>query len=614
MYAQVDDDIDSNSFLFPLSYLIRTAVFRKVQDFFDGKPCATADAPGHLSSTPALSINVASMLPGLREKLLGLTTLKGLLQLKDKSSTRGEGDSARATAAGMFAFPGRSTLIRRFSSRPIRRGKWGWNNTGRKSAPSSPTEPTFPEEDIIEEIEKGRESDCDSVDTLEIETWKCGFKDKPLPELPSCSTRSTLSKLSVPGTGSRGLCHPDTLPMLERKTSTDAISSEATSRAEEAPGPRIPSNYIWRVVPLASGGFGNVFTLKGLNEGEKIVMKAVRMSPDRETVWVHAMEIKALRRLRKHPHQNIVEQPNLGGNFEYEWWSKKTATIYTLHAYYPADLADVMKLRDRDPDGFQLQLVGWEIVRVVIIDIANGLNHLHHLGIIHRDIKPENIFVDVAGYFRIGDFGGAYIPVGRPKSSIMVRSQHCCGITPNFAPPELIMSHLDTRCTKSWCFDESVDFWSLGMTVLDLVGHRPDCFYQGFKAKHSVEEMEEIIRANLAVLEEDRPVVVILKRCLEIFPSSRLHGPEAAQLVAKLESMSDLESSRPRFANYVKNTKWSRLRRDDKGGTPSAMLEDTPLLGQNILLPANEVILEFEAILARMNLKLKERPNYQITF
>ncbi|KAJ3506251.1 hypothetical protein NLJ89_g6976 [Agrocybe chaxingu] len=446
-------------------------------------------------------------------------------------------------------------------------------------------------------MEEERESDCSSVDTLEIETWKRGPKEKSLPELPSCSTRSILSELTVPGTGSRGLRHPDSLPVPECKTSIDTTPSEAASRAEEAPGPRIPSNYIWRVVPLASGGFGNVFTLKGLNEGERIVMKAVRMSPDRETVWVHAMEIKALRRLRKNPHRNIVEQPNLGGT-----------------AYYPADLADVMKLRDCDPDGFQLQLVGWEIVRMVIVDIVNGLNHLHRLGIVHRDIKPENIFVDAAGHFRIGDFGGAYIPAGHPKTPIMLRSQHCCGITPNFAPPELIMSYLDTRCIKSWCFDESVDFWSLGMTVLDLVGHRPDCFYKGFKAKHSVEEMEKIIVTNLSVLGDDKPVVVILERCLEIFPPSRLHGAEAAELVAKLENMSNLESSRPHFANYVKNTKWSTLRRDDKGGTPSAMLEDAPLLGQDVLLPANEVISEFETILAKMNLKLKECPDYQITF
>ncbi|KAG8900682.1 hypothetical protein FRB99_005819 [Tulasnella sp. 403] len=40
-------------------------------------------------------------------------------------------------------------------------------------------------------------------------------------------------------------------------------------------------------------------------------------------------------------------------------------------------------------------------------EIANGLHHIHHSGVLHLDLKPANIFVTAEGRLRIGDFGMA---------------------------------------------------------------------------------------------------------------------------------------------------------------------------------------------------------------
>ena len=45
-----------------------------------------------------------------------------------------------------------------------------------------------------------------------------------------------------------------------------------------------------------------------------------------------------------------------------------------------------------------------EIVRLVI-DVANGLKHAHHLGILHRDVKPANLLLDLTGAIWVTDFG-----------------------------------------------------------------------------------------------------------------------------------------------------------------------------------------------------------------
>src|SRR3954469_4873264 len=49
----------------------------------------------------------------------------------------------------------------------------------------------------------------------------------------------------------------------------------------------------------------------------------------------------------------------------------------------------------------------WDALYDVILQIASGLHHIHHLGIVHLDLKPSNILVNDAGKAKIMDFGVA---------------------------------------------------------------------------------------------------------------------------------------------------------------------------------------------------------------
>ena len=48
---------------------------------------------------------------------------------------------------------------------------------------------------------------------------------------------------------------------------------------------------------------------------------------------------------------------------------------------------------------------GWNERTRISVDIANGINFLHNIGIIHRDLKSRNILMTGNMEVKITDFG-----------------------------------------------------------------------------------------------------------------------------------------------------------------------------------------------------------------
>src|SRR5438552_3503845 len=94
-----------------------------------------------------------------------------------------------------------------------------------------------------------------------------------------------------------------------------------------------------------------------------------------------------------------------------------------------------------------------------IMDVMEGLQEAHQLGVIHRDVKPSNCFVEADGRVKVGDFGLA-------KSLIADQHLTKTGLflgTPLYASPEQI---------KAERVDQQTDVYSLAATLYFLLTGR----------------------------------------------------------------------------------------------------------------------------------------------
>src|SRR5438874_1932749 len=94
----------------------------------------------------------------------------------------------------------------------------------------------------------------------------------------------------------------------------------------------------------------------------------------------------------------------------------------------------------------------WDALYDVILQIAAGLHHIHHQGIIHLDLKPSNILVDDRGKAKIMDFGLAI-------ESHQVLDRQIRGTLHYMAPEVLRQDRVDSRA----------DLYALGMTLYETV-------------------------------------------------------------------------------------------------------------------------------------------------
>ncbi|WRX17413.1 Protein kinase domain - like 10 [Theobroma cacao] len=107
------------------------------------------------------------------------------------------------------------------------------------------------------------------------------------------------------------------------------------------------------------------------------------------------------------------------------------------------------------------KLLGWRQRLLVLADVAEGLNYLHHgwdQVVVHRDIKSSNILLDSEMRGRLGDFGLAklYEHGQVPKTTRVVG-------TLGYLAPELATVAVPTAAS---------DVYSFGVVVLEVVGGR----------------------------------------------------------------------------------------------------------------------------------------------
>ena len=143
----------------------------------------------------------------------------------------------------------------------------------------------------------------------------------------------------------------------------------------------------------------------------------------------------------------------------------------------------------------------------IAIQIAEGLQAAHEVGIVHRDIKSGNIIVSEKGQVKILDFGLAY----KSGLSRLTRTGTTVGTAAYMSPEQARGEKLDHR----------TDLWSLGVILYEMVtGRLP------FRGEHEAAILYSVVNEDPQPLQTSHSGVSpellhIISRALEKNPADR---------------------------------------------------------------------------------------------
>ncbi|XP_063590103.1 membrane-associated tyrosine- and threonine-specific cdc2-inhibitory kinase-like [Penaeus indicus] len=183
---------------------------------------------------------------------------------------------------------------------------------------------------------------------------------------------------------------------------------------------------------LGVGSFGEVYRVRSKEDGRQYACKRTLLRFRGEGDRRRRMEeVQKHEKLPK--HKNCVEF--------YRAWEERQH-LYLLTEVCRTSLADMAEDRHDLPES-----VVWDY----LVDLLQGVSHLHKHHLVHMDIKPENIFIGYDGLCKLGDFGLVIETSQGPVKEAMEGD-------PKYLAPEVMNLQ----------FGASADIFSLGMTVLEL--------------------------------------------------------------------------------------------------------------------------------------------------
>jgi eukaryotic-like serine/threonine-protein kinase len=196
----------------------------------------------------------------------------------------------------------------------------------------------------------------------------------------------------------------------------EALTLPPTPSAPPGDGPVETVGSYRLIRPLGAGGMGRVFEAEDKDTGRRVAVKLVARE--------FAASADALERFRKEGRlASAIAHPRC---------------VFVLAAdeeagrpYIVMELMQGSTLKDLVDE--QGPLPPEQAVRK-ILDVVEGLEEAHRLGVVHRDVKPSNCFLEADGRVKVGDFGLAKSLV---DDSHLTRTGAFLG-TPLFASPEQI--------------------------------------------------------------------------------------------------------------------------------------------------------------------------------
>ena len=206
---------------------------------------------------------------------------------------------------------------------------------------------------------------------------------------------------------------------------------------------------------LGAGGSGVVYLANDTLLQRPVVLKILR------TGLLSAEQLRTTV-LREARLASAIEHPNVCGIYEV---GESGNEGYIVMQYVPGQSLD--RLIARGPASLQLVLS-------VGIQIADGLQAAHTLGIFHRDLKPQNVMLTDGGLVKILDFGlarrlrpedASFDPSkpGLARDASVAATYTARGGTIRYMAPEQFVTGQSSVQS---------DVWALGVILFELVSGR----------------------------------------------------------------------------------------------------------------------------------------------
>ncbi|KAG0155682.1 hypothetical protein PDIDSM_2855 [Penicillium digitatum] len=187
---------------------------------------------------------------------------------------------------------------------------------------------------------------------------------------------------------------------------------------------------------IGAGTYGKVFKGIHVYTQRKVALKKIRMEGEKDGFPVTAVrEIKLLQHLRNHNVVSLLEV------------MVEKNECFMVFEYLSHDLTGLI-----NHPTFSLTLPHKKDLAKQMFE---GLNYLHHRGVLHRDIKAANILISNRGLLKFADFGLARF---FSKSRQLDYTNRV--ITIWYRPPELLLG--ETR------YGPAVDVWSAACVCMEM--------------------------------------------------------------------------------------------------------------------------------------------------
>ena len=253
-----------------------------------------------------------------------------------------------------------------------------------------------------------------------------------------------------------------------------------------------------RIKEIGVGNCGSVWLESDLNGSERAVKRIPKWIYTRNKID-YKREVAAMAVLSKF-EQNFVQ---------FYGWYESLKDIYLAMEYFP--LGDLERYMDRQLSKFQ--------IKVIILQLLQGLCIMHQNKFTHRDLKPKNIFVvKDSPYFwvKIGDFG---ITKRVPHDGTSLKTETG---TLGYVAPEVLGYH-DQESSK---YTNAVDLWSLG-----CICHRLLTMQAPFENPATmIRYCSGVTKLPIETLRrDDDEAVAFVKRLLMVSPSERYTAERALQ-------------------------------------------------------------------------------------